>query len=446
VTAGDPLAGLPRPPGDPGVATSAAHGYSAAAEQLKSAATQVLGVVKSLAGQDWSGAGSSSAVNCTVVLAGAFSQAAEAGHVAGAGLRTFGSALSHAQAQWDQARRLADEAMREEAAYRSHAESQAQTLDKQAAATANIGAAHAAAGIRSDAASYTSPLRGRAIALATQARDQATTASTSAAAAVGGAAGMITTPPPAPTNAHGVASDGKEDPSLLEWFNTWLGGANTSAGLLTAPPAALAGARWWSAARAGKVLQGQLQTLFDESVGPLALIADRTGNWAPVVSKARSFSSAATLFQGASDAQQAERRLSFLRGGLPDSPIVEVGGRVLGGVGILGDIGTIWKPDGTTVGEQTTNRVMAGANGISTVIVLNAATDEIPVAGEVVMIGSGLYLGGDWLYNHWSPFHDAMDDTGHVIAGGAHAVSNFVTQDVPDTAKHVLHDVEPWHW
>jgi hypothetical protein len=70
------------------------------------------------------------------------------------------------------------------------------------------------------------------------------------------------------------------------------------------------------------------------------------------------------------------------------------------------------------------------------VLVLNAATDKIPVAGEVVMIGSGLYLGGDWLYNHWSPFHDTVDAAGNGIKDGF----NWTTHEVGS----LLDDINPF--
>jgi uncharacterized protein YukE len=46
-------------------------------------------------------------------------------------------------------------------------------------------------------------------------------------------------------------------------------------------------------------------------------------------------------------------------------------------------------------------------------ITLNASLDWVPVAGEVVMIGTGVYLAGDFLYHHWTPFRDVADAIGH---------------------------------
>jgi hypothetical protein len=111
---------------------------------------------------------------------------------------------------------------------------------------------------------------------------------------------------------------------------------------------------------------------------------------------------------------------------------------VLGVAGIVGDVGIMVEPGGHSTGENAANRTAAAFNAGSTLLVLNAAGDEVPVAGEVIMIGTGLYLGGDWLYNHWSPFHDAMDTAGHGISTAYHA-----TSDAVDTA---LHDANPLNW
>ena len=67
-------------------------------------------------------------------------------------------------------------------------------------------------------------------------------------------------------------------------------------------------------------------------------------------------------------------------------------------------------------------------------IALNASLDWIPVAGEVVIIGTGVYLAGDALY-HWKPFRDVADAVGHatvrVVDDGVgkieHGVDSFIS-------------------
>lgn len=457
--ADDPLAGLPRPEGDPGVTASAGRKYSAAADQLSSNATQSLGVVKGLAGTDWIGAGSSSAVGFTVVLSGALTRIGDAAASAGAALTHYSSALSHAQSQWDHARTLANQAVTDEATYRTNAETQATTMEHQAAASGNIGLAHAANSVRADAASYTSPLRGRAIALATGARQEATTAGNTAASAVGNAASAVVTPPPAPGTSSGVGGGQAEHDSLLKWLNDYvLGGANTGAAALTLPPAVVAGGQYARELQAAQKLPAQLRAMWDATVGPLALQADRDGNWAPVIAKANKMLGVSSMFRADSASRLDAAQTSLARGGIPKGAFFDGASKALGGLAIVGDVGTLISPGGDSTAENDTNRGAAALNGLGTVAALQMG-DEIPVAGEVIIVGSGVYLGGDWLYHHWTPFHNAVDATGHFVTHDVphfvthdvpnvvtHDVPNFVTHTVPDTAKTVVHDIEPWHW
>ena len=59
-------------------------------------------------------------------------------------------------------------------------------------------------------------------------------------------------------------------------------------------------------------------------------------------------------------------------------------------------------------------------------ITLNASLDWIPVAGEVVMIGTGVYLAGDFLYHHWTPFRDIANDIGHGTVRAVKAVGSDI--------------------
>ena len=67
-------------------------------------------------------------------------------------------------------------------------------------------------------------------------------------------------------------------------------------------------------------------------------------------------------------------------------------------------------------------------------IALNASLDWIPVAGEVVIVGTGVYLAGDALY-HWKPFRDVANAVGHatvrVVDDGVgkieHGMDSFIS-------------------
>jgi hypothetical protein len=449
VTAGDPLAGLPRPLGEPGTATGAARNYTAAATQLETSSQQVVKALNAVVGGDWQGIGATSANRCTVALAAVFSQAAQAAHSGGAALTTFGSALSQAQSLWDRARSMADQAMSDESSYRSSAETQAGTLDKQAA-TGNIGAAHAAAAVREDAASYASPLRSRATAMATQARQEAQTAATVAAGRLGSATAAMTVVPPAPSPTAG-GEGGGEHQSVFEWFNDMvLGSFNSAASLLTLPNTLYGAGKWAVAARSAATLGRDLDTSWSEEVEPVVQAALRGEvPFSDAARKVDIFHRAAVLTKGGVDDGLSAGKASFLRGGFPDNAFFAVGGKVLGAVAVIGDVGTIISPGGDNVVEDTANRTAAAGNAISTLIVINAVGDDVPVAGELIMVGTGLYLGGDWLYHHSKLVHDAVDNAGHAIVTGVddtgHALStgyNATTHAV-DTA---LHDANPLNW
>ncbi len=93
-------------------------------------------------------------------------------------------------------------------------------------------------------------------------------------------------------------------------------------------------------------------------------------------------------------------------------------GFVMNVTGILGDVLTFKDPpDQGAMGNV--DRGVAVVNGV--LVIANMVLDDIPVVGEVVMIGTGLYLGGDYAYHHWPWFHDTCDTVGHSVAAAATA-------------------------
>lgn len=135
--------------------------------------------------------------------------------------------------------------------------------------------------------------------------------------------------------------------------------------------------------------------------------------------------------------------------------------RALSVTGIAADVLTVIDPpDKGVMGDV--DRGAAGVNGA--LLAANMMTDEIPVAGEIVMAGTGLYLAGNFLYHHVKWFHDACDSVGHATVGAAkwvghevsgayHAVSHgldVAATDVKDAGETVLHGGEHalssgWH-
>lgn len=88
------------------------------------------------------------------------------------------------------------------------------------------------------------------------------------------------------------------------------------------------------------------------------------------------------------------------------------------GAGAIGDAFVLAKPeDDGAMGDV--DRGVAAANlGLSVAdgAVLLGASFSVPVAGQVALIGTGVYLGADYLYHHWQPFHNVCDDVGHTAA------------------------------
>ncbi len=115
-----------------------------------------------------------------------------------------------------------------------------------------------------------------------------------------------------------------------------------------------------------------------------------------------------------------------------------------GVLAIFGDAWTVVDPahDGA---RGTAERTAAAVNG--GLIAANLLLDEIPVVGEVVMVGTGLYLAGDWLYDHWTPFHDVCDDIGNGVSTAWDATSDAVSSvagDVADGVKGAWDTVSGW--
>jgi uncharacterized protein YukE len=102
---------------------------------------------------------------------------------------------------------------------------------------------------------------------------------------------------------------------------------------------------------------------------------------------------------------------------------------------------------GTAVSEEAASEAVTEGGEVATeaavdtgLITLNASLDWVPVAGEVVMIGTGVYLAGTFLYQHWTPFRDAAKAVGHATVR--------VVDDVGNTVEHgvqsAVNDLTDW--
>jgi uncharacterized protein YukE len=130
-------------------------------------------------------------------------------------------------------------------------------------------------------------------------------------------------------------------------------------------------------------------------------------------------------------------------GGIPDTGAVGVAGKFLAGLGLVSDAITIWNPGVENKTEGNVLRVTAGLNAAGTATVLggegmaaaaagvlgvDAAVGWVPVAGQVVVIGTGLVLAGDYVYHHWDQISHGVSTayhaTTHALGSAAHAVGH----------------------
>ena len=87
----------------------------------------------------------------------------------------------------------------------------------------------------------------------------------------------------------------------------------------------------------------------------------------------------------------------------------------LGVLGILGDATDMISPQNKGTLGWVDRGVAATNAGFLTADLIGAdlVMDAIPGVGEVAIAVTGLYLAGDFLYQHWTPFRDAANDVGH---------------------------------
>jgi hypothetical protein len=93
----------------------------------------------------------------------------------------------------------------------------------------------------------------------------------------------------------------------------------------------------------------------------------------------------------------------------------------LGVLGILGDATDMISPQNKGTLGWVDRGVAATNAGFLTAGLVGAGLvmDAIPGVGEVAIAATGLYLAGDFLYQHWTPFRDVANDVGHATTVAA---------------------------
>ena len=195
-----------------------------------------------------------------------------------------------------------------------------------------------------------------------------------------------------------VAADGRESAELAEEFAKDLPELMSSKfGEVVAP--------WMSALSKGATTETELAGALREFTGDYTAIGGLNTAW-----------------KAGGEAAQADSRLL---GG------VAAGSDVLA---IVGDYYTEVKPEDAGAmavvdrGVAGVNAAAAGVDGAYAVAGLFVGTTfEVPVLGEAVLVGTGPYLGADYLYHHWTPFRDVANDVGHAVVSTAKGAWHDVT-------------------
>ncbi len=427
---GSATGGIPSIPGEPGTLSSAAARLAAAASAVRDWGSQLGSVSSGLSGTTWSGQGAVSFGSCVSTLEANHRSASAALADASSALSAFASVLGECQATVRAAQAQVAQAQ-------SSASSALSLLNSQPLPAHDPTAASQRAYSEAAVQSSLQQDVGTAVARAQAAWEQYEAAATRAAAQI----------------ANAIPS-WSSIATKIGWLNDKAGFGLVPVGVGFLAPLARAGARWLETDRA---IQGALADWRARNLAPWQE-AFEAGELSPT-------EYAAKVAQYA-DSEQIAQAL-FSRGAIQD---IAVGGitpemrfatqltgasRFMAGAAVVSDVATIIKPDDDGTAGWV-DRGMAGANGVvsadavfggagtealgGALGIIDVSSSWIPVAGQVVLAGTALYLAGDWAYNNVKWFHDGIDDAGegiehagegleHVGAGlmhGAEGVAHFL--------------------
>jgi uncharacterized protein YukE len=403
---GSGASGIPSIPGDPGTLSGAAARLGATASAVRDWGSQLGSVTSGLSGTTWSGQGAMSFASCISALEANHSSAAAALVEASSALSTFASVLSECQAAVRAAQAQVAQAQ-------SSATSALSLLNSQPVPAHDPAATSQRAYSEAAVQNGLQQEIGMAVAGAQAAWDQYEAAAARAAAQMANAL----------PSWSAIAEK-------IGWLNDKAGFGLVPVGVGFLAPLARAGARWAGTDRA---IEGALAQWRAENLAPWEE-AFEAGDVSPL-------EYAAGVGQYAEYEQVA--RALFARGAIQD---IAAGGitpdirfatqlagasRFMAGAAVVSDVATIIKPDDSGAAGWV-DRGMAGANGVvsadavfsgagseaigGALGIIDVSSSWIPVAGQVVLAGTALYLAGDWAYNNVKWFHDGVDDVGHGIA------------------------------
>ena len=92
---------------------------------------------------------------------------------------------------------------------------------------------------------------------------------------------------------------------------------------------------------------------------------------------------------------------------------------------------------GAVFGGATAVAANAGVD-FSAIVLAGQSLDFVPGLGEVVGVGTGLYLAGDYIYHHTHQIAHGYDVARHAVAGYADAVGQAAAQGLGDLTGGLL--------
>lgn len=450
------LSPVPVPPGDPAALSHAAATYTAAHGELERNRATLTSAAAQTGGSAWSGAGATAFVSTAQELTSAYALTASALAQGAAALRGYASDLAAAK----ETARRANAAITETNALASAllnaqgAAEGAQASADGAAMTATDAEATAAAAPHSptakvaavDARSAASDAqtaatdawnrvnalsgqydaaRAHALSLVAQAGTEASLAASKASAGFDAAVADLVGVKPAPARggAHGVTSAGTSSwAHMISDLAAWNDDAGWGLNSWGAWGAFVTGRKELSYAGASSTLRSAAEAE-DEAFWKFYSREGSYFDWAP---KVTAYNSAA---DGAQDALK-ELRDSISPGDGPIGVVGKVG--LVAGIGsdIVTEIspGQSFGPDHVFGG--TTNRVMSGLNMGASVLALGdgfgvaaaGAAMAIPGVDVVVggvLVGTAVYAGGEYVYQHWHGIEHGVSTVGHDLGSAA---------------------------
>jgi uncharacterized protein YukE len=414
---GSTAGGIPSIPGEPGTLSGAAARLGAAASAVRDWGSQLGSSTSGLSGTTWSGQGAVSFAACVSSLQADHRSAAGALAEASSALSSFAAVLAECQAKVKAAQSQVAQAQ----ASASLATSQ---LNSQPLSPHDPGAAAARSYAESNIESAMQQEVGLAVSSAQAAWDQYEAAAARAAGQIGSAI-------------PSWSSVSKE----IGWLNDKAGFGLVPLGLGFLAPLARAGVRW---GQTGSLIRAFRPGWSEDPDNIPMQDAD------PYLYE-QSEAIAEQLF-----AHDGVRL--FGSGGLDDLPFAaQLAGasRFLAGAAVVSDVAEIISPDDSGA-VRGLDRGMAAANGVvsadamlggmgtdalgGALGIVDVSTSWIPVAGQVVLAGTALYLAGDWAYNNVKWFHDGVDDVGHDLADAGEGIAQGA-EDVGSGIAHGADDV-----